>query len=286
MGYSLDAVLARRSDAASWKIPSTAAFPLTGELSLLPVTEDLDAVIGPIPRWAPGASRGTRVAHLTAEFFGGQGGHDCTLWIDGREAGTHLDINDVLARFGVKADGFHDAFDAVGLGRFRATESWAAQAVLHSLDVDGLIEALRYACRDRYVQGETRSMAASALGKLQATQAIPALGKALREASEYGVRLSAASALGMLGAPAVSVLIDALACEDPWGIVFAIGKIGPAARSAAPHLVPLLRHADWKIRLEAIQTLQAIEAPLKDLEPLIDDPEKLVRDAARKALSG
>jgi hypothetical protein len=282
VGYELNALLGRRSDISKWRLKAALVFPLTPELGLIPMTEDLGREIHRVDEWA--AKAGTTVAHLTADFFGGVGGHDCTIWIDGK-AESKLDINDVLKRFGVKPEGSNDRFDTVGLGRHRSNEAWAAHAVIDPLgdSIDELVGKLKFLCLDKQVQESVRSLAVARLGKLKA--ALSDVESMLQD-PEYGTRLSAAMALADIGEPAVPVLIQALKNEDPWSIVFALGKVGPPARSAAPHLEPLLRHSDWKIRLEVIQTLQKIGAPLKPIEPLLKDPEELVRNAARKALSG
>lgn len=286
MGYELDAILVRQSDLRRLKLKSAIIFPLTPELALIPMTEDLAEEIDPLEDWAEEASEGILLARLTADFWGGVGGHDCTIW-DGGESETGLDINQVLPRFGVQPKSPDDAFDTVGLGRHRRNETWAAHAILDPIQdsVDALIEKLPFACKDAHVQEEVRSIAAARLGKLKAVRAVEALKRTLSD-PEYGTRLSAASALAEIGAPGIPVLLEALQTKEPWGIVFALGKIGPAARGTAPALVPLLRHAEWQIRLEVIQTLAAIGADLSPVEPLLNDPVELVRNAARKALNG
>jgi hypothetical protein len=289
VGYELDAILARRAAICQWNLKSVLVYPLTDDLGLIPVTSDFWSEIKPLEDWAKEASKGTKVAHLTAEFFGGAGSHDCTLWVDG-ESQSGLDINDVLSQFGVEAQSPDDAFDTVGLGRYRKTETWAAHAVIDPLQdsIETLIEALWYECGDERVQEKVRSIAAGRLGELKAVQALDALKQALED-PEYGTRLSASSALGAIGEPAVPILIDALKADDPWGVVFALGKMGPAATAAVPHLVPLLRHQDWRIRIETIRTLRAIGPvglKIKALlvAALVADPDKLVRNAAREAL--
>ncbi|HEY9869926.1 MAG TPA: HEAT repeat domain-containing protein [Candidatus Obscuribacterales bacterium] len=289
MGYELDAILARQRDIAKWKLKTALVYPLTDELGLIPLTEDFYNEINPVDQWAVGASKRTKVARLTAEFFGGMGGHDCTLWVDGQSQ-SGLDINEVLAHFGVEPEGNNDAFDTVGLGRHRRNETWAAHALIDPIQdsVETLIGALQYNCGDKRVQEKVRSIAASRLGELKAVAAINALKQTLQD-PEYGTRLSATCALGDIGKPALPILIDALNVEDPWGVVFTLGKMGPAAKPAVPHLVPLLHHKDWRIRIETIRTLSSIGSVglavgARLVVALLTDPEKLVRDAAREAL--
>src|SRR5262249_6728627 len=149
--------------------------------------------------------------------------------------------------------------------------------------VEALIDALQYQCVDRAVQEKVRGVAAFRLGELKAVQALGALKQSLDD-PDYGTRLSAAGALGNIGEPALPILIDALEADDPWAIISALGKIGPAAQSSVPSLLPLLRHADWRIRLEVIRTLEAIGSVGPEVKALLKDPEDLVRNAARNAL--
>lgn len=285
MGYDLDAMLARHADISAWKLTSALVFPLTADLGLIPNTGGFFKEINPLEDWAKEKSKGTQVAHLTAGYFGGVGDQDCTIWTDG-ESTSGLKINDVLERFGVIANDKMDAFDTVGLGRYRSNERWAAHAVVDAIQdsIEALIGALQYTYEDKNVQEKVRSIAAERLGDLKAIDALDPLKQALQD-PEYGTRLSASSALGKIGEPALPILIEALTQDDPWGIVFALGKIGPGAKSAAPSLIKLIKHEDWRIRLEVIQTLEAIGAVSWEIKSLLTDRDKLVRDAALKALT-
>lgn len=296
MGYELDGVLARRVDISTWNLKSALVYPLTPELGLIPLTWDFATEVKPLEDWLKNVSRSTKVAHLSAEYFGGAGGQDCTLWVDGTSK-AHLKINAVLAEFGVTAKDGADEFDTVGLGQFRKTHKWAAAAIVEPINesVDKLIDALSYKCDDRYVEETVRSIAAEQLGALKAVEAVEHI-KRLLDDKEYGTRLSAAVGLGKLGAPAIATMIEALPeQEDPWGLIFSMGKMGTDAKPAAPHLVALLRHNDWKIRLECIKTLELIgclnnqTSDNKDfrkaVEKLLKDKERLVADAAKRALT-
>jgi hypothetical protein len=77
---------------------------------------------------AAALSRGRAVVFVSAEFFGGVGEQAATLYRDGREerrfaAGYHA-INEALAALGITAEPPNDAFDTLGLGRYRRTEEW------------------------------------------------------------------------------------------------------------------------------------------------------------------
>jgi hypothetical protein len=245
MAYSLDALLGRPQDLR--RPPHPTVFPLTPSLGLVPLTADVEGPLSPIEAWARDASRGTQIARLGAEFFGGQGGHDCTLWVDGSPE-TGLDINAVLARFGVAAAPPQDAFDTVGLGRFRTTEGWHAQAVVdQARDVAALL---------RDPRSNVRKAAVERLGDLRV---LPALVD-----EDYGVRLAACSALERLGDPGRRALEQGLSTASPadlWGILFSLGRMGPGARLSAPAVAPLLQHPDEKVRAEARRALGLIGAP-------------------------
>jgi HEAT repeat protein len=270
MGYELDALLG--PPAALCRPTGPPVFPLTAELGLLPLTSDVLERLAPVEAWARKASGGTRVARIGAEFFGGVGEHACTLWVDGVPEAI-ADINAVLARFGVVPAPPNDAFDTVGLGRFRSTEGWAAEAVVsQARDVAALLRDPRDYVRERAV---------ARLGDLR-------VAAALRDEA-YGVRLAACSALERLGEEGCRALQDALAAasvNDQLGLLHSLGRMGPASRGAAPRLLGLLEHEDWRIRLEAARTLGLIGAV--EAKPALDarlaDKEDLVRKAAQEAL--
>ena len=181
MGYELDALLIRWIEIPRWTAgrPGLAVYRLAADLALIPLSDDQRERLGPWETWAVDASKGSRVARLTAEFFGGAGGHDCTLWVDGREAARGLGINEVLDGFGVVPVPPADGFDTVGLGRLRKTSTWVAQAVADAAaDLHALLRDPRPGVRD---------LAVSRLGDLRVAAAL--------EDPDYGVRLSAFMAL-------------------------------------------------------------------------------------------
>ena len=270
MAYEIDALLGRLVDLARPTGPTVVA--LTASLGLIPLTDDVQERLAPVDEWARRASKGTMIARLGAEFFGGDGEHACTLWVDGVPESIP-DINTVLARFGVTPAAPNDAFDTVGLGRFRSTEGWLADAVLSQAgDVAALLRDPRPFIR------------ASAVAKLGDLRAASALSDA-----DYGVRLAACSALERLGDEGRRALEGALATaavNDVLGLLHSLGRMGPSAGSAAPRILPLLEHEDWRVRLEAARTLGLVRGvdARAALQARLADKEELVRKAAQEAL--
>ncbi len=82
------------------------------------------------------------VAYVEAELFAGLGSQRAAVWAGGRLSfgpvsydddddrpraeGLASPISQALARLGVDRRGYHDEFDAVGLGRCRFTDEWLA----------------------------------------------------------------------------------------------------------------------------------------------------------------
>ena len=87
---------------------------------LLPLLEDTHN--------AAALSRLQPVAYVAAQFFGGTGAQAATLYRHGREERQfetgYGAINEALAALGITAEPPKDAFDTLGLGRFRHTEDW------------------------------------------------------------------------------------------------------------------------------------------------------------------
>lgn len=285
MSYELDALLVRDPEAARWKRerPGLVVVALAPGLALVPLTSEQASLLGGEEAWP---ALGSPLAHLTASYFGGVGGHDCDLWVDGRKIARGLDINEVLGHFDVKAEAPQDAFDTVGLGRFRSTEMWLAEAVLAGASTsDQLLDLLA-----RDPRSLVRGKAAKRLEDVEDPRVTAALAEAMKSDPDYGVRLSASGALaqhGAEGAEALTAALDVAPPDDLWGLLHSLGKMGVAARASGSRLQPLLAHADWRIRLEAARTLglcgakEAVEA----LQGLLEDPEALVGSAAREALN-
>jgi hypothetical protein len=155
MGYILQALIAREKTFAAKGPPvRQARVALLAEgIALMPLTDALCAEMGgePSPRevasgdeygtftrllpgveaWARRLSASGPVAYVEAEFHGGQGGQCALVWSQGRVvlgplSGPIGPINQALRALGVGPGRHHDEFAAVGLGRHRFTEDWAA----------------------------------------------------------------------------------------------------------------------------------------------------------------
>lgn len=88
------------------------------------------------------ASRGTALAYVETDYFGGQGRQNAVLWRDGTlvlqpaelpsgssRSRSLWPINAVLRGLGVSAALGHDEFDTLGVGRWRSNEAIIAEAV-------------------------------------------------------------------------------------------------------------------------------------------------------------
>ncbi len=108
-----------------------------------------------------------------------------------------------------------------------------------------------------------RGMAASALGKLRASEALPELLQALAEGGRYE-RILSANALGELGsaaAPAVAGLAASLQDGDlelRRAAVGALSRIGQAAEPAVPAIADQLDSGDQRLKALARKALAAI----------------------------
>lgn len=140
--------------------------PLPGGMAMLPVTEELAAVLDqaavgderirsgwpllrqPVAALARQLSAGRRALYIAAETFGGAGIQEAIGWRDGRllygpsgtcdieadlEPGYHLiprcdgAVNAGLRVLGVRVSPGQDEYQAIGLARHRHTEEWAAE---------------------------------------------------------------------------------------------------------------------------------------------------------------
>ena len=150
MGYHLNAILGevKRLQAAASAMPPAVVVPLTSELGLIPLSEDLFDAINQnstenyeeakpqtftylsarFASWLKSLSAGEIIAYVEAEYFGGAGDQCAVAWRDdievlpptkGKDA-----INQALRLFGVRATSGKDEFDTVWLGRHRTMEGW------------------------------------------------------------------------------------------------------------------------------------------------------------------
>jgi len=99
----------------------TGAVALPQGAWLLPLCDDG-------PHGAEDLSRDGAVVYVAAEFFGGVGDQAATLYRHGRVerefANGYHAINEAVVALGITAESPRDAFDTLGLGRYRHTEDW------------------------------------------------------------------------------------------------------------------------------------------------------------------
>lgn len=98
--------------------------PMSGE-----IVPGVAALASELSRTAP-------IVHAATFLFGGTGGQDAVVWIDGEvvlnigddedrmSAWPDSPISRALRRIGVLAAAGEDEFDAIGLGRYRSNEAW------------------------------------------------------------------------------------------------------------------------------------------------------------------
>ncbi len=112
-------------------IPITAEIRQRLGIPLLPFDEDSD--LPSVPQSIAAicvqlCGRGL-IAYVEASYCGGTGIQAFALYREGAAVGSPVvasdAINQALRAFSVRADGFRDEFEAVGLRRFRDTEDWA-----------------------------------------------------------------------------------------------------------------------------------------------------------------
>jgi hypothetical protein len=147
MGYYLQAIIGKQQTLAQHASDFQYArvIPLVQGIAIIPLTDDLYDEIADggevehfeklspgVEEWAQRMSAVATVAYIEAEFFGGTGGQSAVAWSGGSRVLGPLHsqdaINETLRFFGVRVDGAHDEFDAVGLGRHRDTDDWILEA--------------------------------------------------------------------------------------------------------------------------------------------------------------
>jgi len=135
-------------------------------------------------------------------------------------------------------------------------------AVVHAQDVRDPLDAAL--ARLRAPEAKERARAARALGRLDGDRAAAALREALEDEAEP-VRLAAAAALveqGRTGEVLVTVLGACLRSDDwytRWQACLALGRMGPAARSATPALADAALDEHRDVTREATLALLRID---------------------------
>ena len=99
------------------------------EIPFLPLTDEgAEEVPEGITLIAESIAKTDRTVYVEAEFFGGTGTQAHVTWDrEGHASKPVVDasaINAALRFLGVQIGDHHDEFDALGLGRHRATEEW------------------------------------------------------------------------------------------------------------------------------------------------------------------
>jgi hypothetical protein len=145
MSYRLDAVVGDFDRLRSWAegVPGAVVAPLRQRMGLLPLSA---ALSGDLPKMLCDLSLRGLVAHVQADFWGGEGDQTAALWRAGALdwgpvhtsdfSGPRDDwpINAALARLGVASAGpdapdYRDLFVEVGLGQGRDEEDWRRAAL-------------------------------------------------------------------------------------------------------------------------------------------------------------
>jgi len=138
-------------------LPSAVICQLEQGLALIPITNGVEADLGRfdpdsiqdvvphsgelargVAKIASQLSMHAPVLYIATYIHGGTGGQDAIIWRNGQVALSIGDdeeamsawpdspISRALRHVGVAAQSGQDEFDAIGLGRFRSNQSWAA----------------------------------------------------------------------------------------------------------------------------------------------------------------
>ena len=147
MGHALQAFVFTARPPALTGIPSARAIPLRQGLYLLPIIDAVfdqaqvafpaeNAEVPPFSKLsnsllhlAREIAAGEVFAYIETEYCGGEGVQSAGVW---RGEGVELTprqqesdvVNEALRLLGASRGDHHDEFDAIGLGRHRATEAW------------------------------------------------------------------------------------------------------------------------------------------------------------------
>jgi len=164
----------------------------------------------------------------------------------------------------------------------RAQREWAQAEIAQH----GPVLFERFCAALRAEPPTRRAAAAEALGLVGDAQAVALLLEALRDPHEW-VRWTAATALGLLGGPAVPALSEALRDPSPHVRSLAAMALGQTGESgAAERLREALADGAWPVRQAAVQALERLGASqsVPDLCRALGDPHVRVRGAAAQAL--
>ncbi len=134
--------------------------------------------------------------------------------------------------------------------------------------------------------GSVRSRAADDLGMFgeSSAEAIPHLIQGLCDIYEP-VRLNAAYALGAIGEPAVSPLIETLGVEDPVMRRMAAYALAAVGTPAVPALSEALQHTEDSVRVEATYALAQIGDGAEPAIPALMERTKDENDEVRRYLA-
>jgi hypothetical protein len=153
MSHSIQAIIGSKTalEAIQQRLATSRVIALNQGLFLLPVTEELyDALPEPaettaelfagcsfefmrpkIAQFLLDIAHSERIAYVETDYFGGEGDQGAFV-VEGGEMifepeSGHGTINSVLRRLGATRGDSADAFEAVGLDRFRSNDDWLEQ---------------------------------------------------------------------------------------------------------------------------------------------------------------
>lgn len=148
MGYDIQAIVSMLPvlQAHCSDFTQAVVVRLTENYGLIPMTNDLLDEAGvtgtngtfykctfEVADWIRAISASGAVAYIEAEFFGGVGNQNATVWSSGEAILPPIQnpeaINMALRLLGVSKGSFPDEFEAIGLPRHRDTDDWTGDAV-------------------------------------------------------------------------------------------------------------------------------------------------------------
>ena len=153
--YSLCALLGDSSHLKSRlaEVPGIRVIDLQGDLGMVPLSEPLlrevqerwpgavgsthvagvfEFLTPPVENWVRALSKGSAIAYIETEYFGGEGFERSAIFRDSNVVLGPLDgagaVNGALRALGIVAKPGQEEFDVVGLGRHRSLEEWLSEA--------------------------------------------------------------------------------------------------------------------------------------------------------------